>query len=63
VSAIVYVGDRVRVTSFWHAFYALKGTVVSLQPRENLMVLLDGYQSAFLFGKASVEVIESRGGQ
>lgn len=36
------VGDRVRVSSHWHAFYGCRGVVTCAAP---LMVLLDIYEA------------------
>lgn len=36
------VGERVRVSSHWHAFYGCRGVVTCAAP---LMVLLDIYQA------------------
>ena len=55
-AATVYVGDRVRVSTFWHAFYGLRGVVTSLEPT---MVRLDGYSMPYAIGPESLTRLAS----
>lgn len=51
------VGDRVRVSSNWHAYYGLRGVVTCSAP---LMVRLDIYEAPIAIIASALTVEASR---